>query len=285
VLQILPLESHNTSPSEHLSQPDWKSTVPHDGEQDEQRPDRLKCSVTWAYTDRRHYPPSPGTGHTLIEPIPYPYVYVPSPITRIFMAPPMNRANTTTSNDQVNSTYDSDRAEVIASEREARKEADNGNGYPITSSPTVKKLTRLTQNNNTGHEIQHQIERLELDASSATSFALSKKHLERKFAIVSSRSIAPIKTPAPLFRSEESNNKLNMHQLWSLTGEDAEKKKRVAEILHARERARTKGMEDPFAAKPFNQAIKEPVTLTTDSEEQTLRNSDRNPVRRRLFLT
>ncbi|THY10364.1 hypothetical protein D6D01_09306 [Aureobasidium pullulans] len=46
------------------------------------RPKCLRTAVFWELTDCRHYPPSPGTGLTLIGPVPYPYK--PSPLPASF---------------------------------------------------------------------------------------------------------------------------------------------------------------------------------------------------------
>lgn len=47
---------------------------PSTGFRRKRRSRHLKDVVFWELTDRVHYPRSPGTGHTIIEPVPFPYV-------------------------------------------------------------------------------------------------------------------------------------------------------------------------------------------------------------------
>jgi len=115
------------------------------------RPKCLRTAVFWELTDCRHYPPSPGTGLTLISPVPYPYK--PSPLPASFYGDDDNED--IEDNDQI-MTFDGTTsprdpmiidtntlAHISADMKEALRESRNENGYPITSSPSTRKLLLL----------------------------------------------------------------------------------------------------------------------------------------------
>ncbi|KAH0354379.1 hypothetical protein KCU81_g1239, partial [Aureobasidium melanogenum] len=198
----------------------------------------LRGAVFWELTDRRHYPPSPRTGLTYIDPVPFPYE--PShkrPGNEDGEAGAMNLDGT---NDDEDSTFEDAREDA----RELRRE----NGYPVTSSPTFKKNARKLKDQEKEPELSNHLDALELDSDTRKQYHLSAKHIDRKERIRNSRTVRGFKFPRPRVDRIQKNKDLNMYQLSKWAGQDAERKKVATKLLHDRCADRTEGLHDPFAS-------------------------------------
>lgn len=197
----------------------------------------LKAAVFWEKTDRRHYPPSPATGLTTFDPVPFPYV----PPTK---QPDNEDGETVTmSQDGTNDFQDSDE-----DAREDARERRHKNGYPVTSSPTLKKTVRTLEDQAKDTELAHHLDALDLGADTRQPYHLSAKHVDRKERIRNSRNVRGFKFPQPHVGRIQKNKELNMYQLSKWAGQDAERKKVATKLLHDRCEDRTEGLYDPFAS-------------------------------------
>lgn len=197
----------------------------------------LKDVFYWKKTDRRHYPPSPTTGVTTFDPVPFPYVpSTEQPGNEDDEAEAMNRNGT---NDSEGST-DEDA-------REDARECRHKNGYPIASSPTFRKNAPTLEDQAKDTELAHHLDPLDLGADTRKPYHLSARHVDRKERIRHSRTVRGFKFPQPRV-GRVQQKELNMYQLSKWAGQDEEGKKVATKLLHDRCEDRTQGLHDPFAS-------------------------------------
>ncbi|THY01491.1 hypothetical protein D6C89_05709 [Aureobasidium pullulans] len=250
------------------------------------RPKCLRTAVFWELTDCRHYPPSPGTGLTLISPVPYPYK--PSPLPASFYGDDDNEdiedIDQIMTFDGTASPHDpmiidtNTLAHISADMKEALRESRNENGYPITSSPSTRKLLRKVsalssspnqssppnpppaalptspnlspvnpspQDLEVSTHLSHHLSALDIHSDIRPHYSQSAAHLARKARIENMKTIQRSAVYKPRERFKDKME-ANMWQLNKWADGDEEKKATVARILHGRGEERTEGMVDPF---------------------------------------
>ncbi|KAI5203875.1 hypothetical protein E4T39_03938 [Aureobasidium subglaciale] len=242
----------------------------------------LEATVFWELTDRRHNPPSPNVGHAKFSPVPYSYVIprlnldfqddepcndepqvMMSDATRVVgdsgdpacskegypNAPsPTSRRLTRAATKLKAIKHESKNVSASSQALESLASAIKSPKQPATRQSLTISAEDQAVNNDVVPRLNALTLITTLDNGLPSSHHLTQAHLSRKARILSTKTVRGFRIPSHRVSKPEKPkpNQSTMYKLAKWTGQDKERKGKVAALLHARTEVRTKGLEDPF---------------------------------------